>query len=118
MCPLAAEPGESILPRSPAPSGQRLLQDRGSPVGAGCFSCTDLWGAEAALSLGKNWEVEKNPKPKSDKQKKNAWGDYFLQSPVVVEDETGWNNFSELGRPHVAPRCCWILLLDTGVPMN
>lgn len=31
MCPLAAEPGESILPRSPALSGQRLLQDRGSP---------------------------------------------------------------------------------------
>lgn len=45
-------------------------------------------------------------------------GDYFLQSPVAVEDKTGWNNFCEQGRPHVGPRCCWILLLNTGVPIN
>lgn len=37
---------------------------------------------------------------------------------MAVEDKTGWNNFGEQGRPHVGPRCRWILLLNTGVPIN
>lgn len=37
---------------------------------------------------------------------------------MAVEDKTGWNNFCEQGRPHVGPRCRWILLLNTGVPIN
>lgn len=115
MCPLAAEPGESILPRSPA------LQARGSPWVLAPSQARDLWGAEAAPALGKNWEVAKKKTPQNlnlQINKKNVGGDYFLQSPVVVEDGTDWNNFSERAKPRVGPRCCWILLLSTGVPIN
>lgn len=116
MCPLAAKPGESILP-SPQPcSSEGAAPARfGIPVGSGCFSCSDLWGVEDVLALRKNSEVAKKP---PNQTKKRARGDYFLQPPVVVEDKTGWNNFCEQGRPHVGPRCCWTLLLDTGVPMS
>lgn len=116
MCPLAAKPGESILP-SPQPcSAEGAAPARfGIPVGSGCFSCSYLWGVEDVLALTKKSEVAKNPLKSNTKR---CWGDYFLQSPVAVEDKTGWNHFCEQGRPHVGPRCRWILLLNTGVPIN
>lgn len=51
MCPLAAKPGESILP-SPQPcSSEGAAPARfGIPVGSGCFSCSDLWGVEDVLA--------------------------------------------------------------------
>jgi len=90
-------------------------------VGADCCSRPHPWGAGAALALGKNWEVAKKPQKTTnppETKEKTPWGNYFLQSPVVVEDRTDWNNFSERGKPHVNPRYCWMLLLDTGVPVN
>lgn len=63
MRPLAAKSGESILPCSPALWGEAAAVRSGLPMGAGYFSCMDLWDAEAALAWGKNWEFEKNPKP-------------------------------------------------------
>lgn len=123
MCPLAAKPGESILP-SPQPcSAEGAAPARfGIPVGSGCFSCSCLWGVEDVLALRKNSEVAKkkikNKTPNQTTTTKRCWRDYYLQSPVAVEDKTGWNNFCGQGRPHVGPRCCWILLLSTGVPIN
>lgn len=90
MCPLAAKPGESILP-SPQPcSAEGAAPARfGIPVGSGCFSCSHLWGVDV-LALRKNSEVSKKKNP--NQTKKRCWGDYFLKSPV---DKTGWNNFCE-----------------------
>lgn len=68
MCPLAAKPGESILP-SPQPCSAEgaALARFGIPVGSGCFSFSDLWGVEDVLALRKNSEVAKKP-PKSNKK--------------------------------------------------
>lgn len=113
MCPLAAKPGESILP-SPQPcSTEGAAPARfGIPVGSGFFSCFYLWGVENVLALRKKSEIAKKL---PNQTRKRCQGDYFLQSPVAVEDKAGWNNFCEQERRHVGPRCLWIVLLNTGV---
>lgn len=75
MCPLAAKPGESILP-SPQPcSAEGAAPARfGIPVGSGCFSCSYLWGVEDVLALRKN---SKAAKKTSNQTQKDAGGIIF-----------------------------------------
>lgn len=84
MCPLAAEPGESILPRGPALPGERLLQARGS-LWVPAASHAQISGVQKLPSPGeKIGRLQKNPNPNQAKKKVGVY--YFLQSPVVVED--------------------------------
>lgn len=112
--------GEHPFPQ-PRSAGGAAAAGAGLPVGTRCFSGTELRGAGAALALGEKlggWKITKKKKKFNPTENKCPGGDYFLQSPVVVDNGTDWNNFSEWGKARVALRCCWILLLDTGVPIN